>query len=112
MKAGGGFAARSSLLNDSNLSRRGTRPAAVARVIADECQSDALGSFRMAPRSYPSLPADLRAQLMSIEPSKYLVCEYRPCRAILHTGEVRDFIYAVGANGYMAVWGVWPEDDP
>ncbi len=60
---------------------------------------------------YPTIGAELWRQLERIPASSDGVCQYRPCRVQLASGEVRDFVYVVDAARYIRVWGVWPEDD-
>ena len=61
--------------------------------------------------AYALLSGELQWQLERIAPSSDGVCEYRPCRVWLASGEARDFVYVVDAASYIRAWGIWPEDD-
>lgn len=62
-------------------------------------------------KSFPPLPAALRAQWESIESSADGELEYRPCSVTLKNGTTLPCVYVMDAQAYIDVWGVWPEDD-
>jgi hypothetical protein len=59
----------------------------------------------------PAIPAQLRSQLLRIEPSQDRELEYRPCTVHLNDGSVHDRVYVVEAEPYIRKWGIWPDHD-
>lgn len=70
-----------------------------------------LAGGTVATVKYPPLSDEQRAQLERVPASFDGVCEYRPCRVTLTSGETRDYVYVVDAERYIRIWGVWPSDD-
>lgn len=60
---------------------------------------------------YPTLSADLRKQLATIQPSVVRGVAYYPCSAAIESGQIFECVYLVEENGYFRQWGVWPEND-
>jgi hypothetical protein len=59
---------------------------------------------------YAPISGELRAELERIAPSWDGMCEYRPCRVRLTSGEMRDFVYLIDADAYIRRWGPWPPE--
>jgi hypothetical protein len=55
--------------------------------------------------TYAAISRDLREQLQRIKPSSDGMCEYRPCRVRLASGDVHDFVCVAEADEYIRVWG-------
>jgi hypothetical protein len=62
-------------------------------------------------KSFPPLPATLRASWEAITPSTDGKLEYRPCSVTLTNGTTVPCVYVMDAQSYIDAWGVWPEDD-
>lgn len=63
-------------------------------------------------RRYPMRTPELRAQLDQVVPSVDGALEYFPCCVRTKDGREIDRVYVVGAQSYIAQWGVWPDQDP
>jgi hypothetical protein len=68
-------------------------------------------SFQPGERHYPALGADLKAQLAQIVPSVSGDLEYFPCCVRTKDGRDLDRVYVVSAQPYIALWGIWPDQD-
>ena len=67
--------------------------------------------YQPGSRTYPLLPASLKAQLEQIQVSSDGVMRYWPTRATLHNGVTHPCVYFADASEYIKFWGVWPDDD-
>jgi len=60
---------------------------------------------------FPKLPEILQAEIDKIEPSHCGRLSYHPCRVTLLTGNSTDHVYVVAEKPYIALWGLYPEQD-
>ena len=67
--------------------------------------------FSPGMRKYPPLSEQVRAELGRVPPVSDGMMKYHPCKVRLKDGRWQDFVYAVDADDYIRVWGVWPDQD-